>query len=31
MEKTYKWIYDEMASGKVSVVNALPRQALAAQ
>jgi GDP-D-mannose 3',5'-epimerase len=31
MEKTYKWIHDEMASGKASVVNALPRQALAAQ
>src|ERR1700754_771681 len=30
MEKTYKWIYDEMTSGKVSVVNALPKQALAA-
>jgi nucleoside-diphosphate-sugar epimerase len=30
MEKTYKWIHDEMTSGKVSVVNALPRQ-LAAQ
>jgi nucleoside-diphosphate-sugar epimerase len=31
MEKTYKWIYDEMTSGKTSVVNALPKQALAAQ
>src|SRR5436190_41492 len=31
MEKTYRWIHDEMASGKASVVNALPRQALAAQ
>jgi nucleoside-diphosphate-sugar epimerase len=31
MEKTYKWIHDEMTSGKASVVNALPRQALAAQ
>ena len=31
MEKTYKWIHDEMTSGKVSVVNALPKQALAAQ
>lgn len=31
MEKTYKWIYDEMTSGKASVVNALPKQALAAQ
>ena len=30
MEKTYKWIYDEMASGKASVVNAVPR-AVAAQ
>ena len=30
MEKTYKWIYDEMTSGKASVVNALPR-AVAAQ
>jgi hypothetical protein len=30
MEKTYKWIYDEMTSGKASVVNALPR-GLAAQ
>jgi hypothetical protein len=25
MEKTYKWIHDEMASGRDSVVNALPR------
>src|SRR6476660_7670789 len=31
MEKTFKWIHDEMTSGKVSVVNALPKQALAAQ
>ena len=31
MEKTYKWIHDEMTSGKASVVNALPKQALAAQ
>src|SRR6478609_5318396 len=31
MEKTYKWIHDEMTSGKVSVVDALPRQALAAE
>jgi len=31
MEKTYKWIHDEMTSGKVSVVNALPKQVLAAQ
>ena len=30
MEKTYKWIYDEMASGKASIVNAVPR-AVAAQ
>jgi dTDP-D-glucose 4,6-dehydratase len=30
MEKTYKWIYDEMTSGKTSVVNARPR-AVAAQ
>jgi nucleoside-diphosphate-sugar epimerase len=30
MEKTYKWIHDEMTSGKASVVNALPR-AVAAQ
>src|SRR6185437_5960731 len=30
MEKTYKWIYDEMTSGKASIVNALPR-GLAAQ
>src|ERR1700759_3468292 len=29
MEKTYKWIYDEMTSGKVSVVNALPKQVAA--
>src|SRR5216683_3150511 len=25
MEKTYKWIHDEMTSGKASIVNALPR------
>ena len=25
MEKTYAWIYDQMTSGKASVVNALPR------
>jgi nucleoside-diphosphate-sugar epimerase len=31
MERTYRWIHDEMTSGKVSVVNALPKQALAAQ
>ena len=31
MEKTYKWIYDEMTSGKASIVNAPPRQVLAAQ
>ena len=30
MEKTYKWIYDEMTSGKASIVNAAPR-AVAAQ
>jgi nucleoside-diphosphate-sugar epimerase len=30
MEKTYRWIHDEMTSGKASVVNALPR-AVAAQ
>jgi nucleoside-diphosphate-sugar epimerase len=30
MEKTYKWIYDEMASGKASIVNSVPR-AVAAQ
>ena len=30
MEKTYKWIHDEMTSGRRSVVNALPR-AVAAQ
>src|SRR5881394_1481578 len=26
MEKTYQWIHDEMTSGKVSVVNQLPKQ-----
>jgi hypothetical protein len=31
MARTYRWIYDEIASGKASVVNALPRQAIAAQ
>jgi len=31
LEKTYKWIHEEMTSGKASVVNALPRQAVAAQ
>jgi GDP-D-mannose 3', 5'-epimerase len=31
MARTYKWIHDEMTSGKASVVNALPKQALAAQ
>src|SRR5688572_29020437 len=31
MERTYKWIHDEMNSGKASVVNALPKQAMAAQ
>jgi GDP-D-mannose 3', 5'-epimerase len=25
MEKTYKWIYDEITSGRTSVVNAMPR------
>jgi dTDP-D-glucose 4,6-dehydratase len=30
MEKTHKWIHDEMTSGKVSLVNARPKQALAA-
>ena len=25
MEKTYRWIYDEMTSGRTSVVNAMPR------
>jgi GDP-D-mannose 3',5'-epimerase len=30
LEKTYKWIHDEMTSGKASVVNALPR-AMAAE
>ncbi len=30
MEKTYRWIYDEMTSGRASVVNAMPR-AVAAQ
>ena len=25
MEKTYDWIYDEMTSGRTSVVNAMPR------
>ena len=30
MEKTYRWIYDEMTSGKASIVNAAPR-AVAAQ
>ena len=29
MEKTYKWIYDEMTSGRASVVNALPKQVAA--
>jgi GDP-D-mannose 3', 5'-epimerase len=31
MEKTYRWIYDEMTSGRTSVVNALPQAVLAAQ
>ena len=30
MEKTYKWIYDEMSSGRSSVVNAVPQAAMAA-
>jgi len=29
MEKTYRWIYDQMTSGKASVVNAPPRQVAA--
>jgi GDP-D-mannose 3',5'-epimerase len=31
MEKTYRWIYDEMTSGKTSVVNAVPQAVMAAQ
>jgi nucleoside-diphosphate-sugar epimerase len=31
MEKTYKWIYDEMTSGRTSVVNAVPQGAMAAR
>jgi GDP-D-mannose 3', 5'-epimerase len=31
MARTYKWIHDEMTSGRASVVNALPKQAIAAQ
>jgi nucleoside-diphosphate-sugar epimerase len=31
MEKTYRWIYDEMTSGRTSVVNALPQAVMAAQ
>jgi GDP-D-mannose 3',5'-epimerase len=31
MEKTYKWIYDEMSSGRTSVVNAVPQGAMAAR
>jgi GDP-D-mannose 3', 5'-epimerase len=31
MARTYRWIHDEMTSGRASVVNALPKQALAAQ
>src|SRR5690348_7121814 len=31
LAKTYRWIHDEMSSGKASVVNVLPRQVLAAQ
>ena len=30
LEKTYKWIYDQMTSGKASIVNTGPR-AVAAQ
>ncbi len=30
MEKTYRWIYDEMTSGRTSVVNAVPQAAMAA-
>ena len=29
MEKTYKWIHDQMTSGKASIVNAPPRQVAA--
>ena len=31
MEKTYRWIHDEMTSGRTSVVNALPHAVVAAQ
>jgi hypothetical protein len=31
MEKTYRWIHDEMSSGSTSVVNALPHAVVAAQ
>src|SRR5688572_9191804 len=31
MEKTYRWIYDEMSYGKTSVVNAVPQAVMAAQ
>jgi GDP-D-mannose 3', 5'-epimerase len=31
MEKTYKWIYDEMSSGRTSVVNAVPQGTMAAR
>jgi GDP-D-mannose 3', 5'-epimerase len=31
MEKTYRWIYDEMSSGRTSVVNAVPQAVMAAQ
>jgi GDP-D-mannose 3',5'-epimerase len=31
MEKTYKWIHDEMSTGRASVVNALPQAATASQ
>jgi hypothetical protein len=30
MEKTYRWIYDEMTSGRTSVVNAVPNAVTAA-
>jgi GDP-D-mannose 3',5'-epimerase len=30
MEKTYRWIYDEISSGRSSVVNAVPQAAMAA-
>jgi GDP-D-mannose 3',5'-epimerase len=31
MEKTYRWIHDEMSTGRASVVNALPQAATASQ